>query len=418
MKRIFSLLLAAVLLASLPACRGTAQPQPSGSGPAATEVVSALMLASGYTGQVENLVYMNAGGQGSELLPDYLENVYGLSDGDWADAAVIYETGASAFELAVLRLENENEAARAAALFTAYLEGREGDFTGYAPKQAAMVANSVSACIGVYAVLCICPDPDQAVKAFRSSVEGGNLTGLPDILPTAAATDQADPGEYETPKPQETQYAATYPGRCDFIQPNKDDMSVYDTSAILDAWKLGDPTSLSGYDKDIYNAAKQVLDEVLRDGMSGLEKETAVYYWIVRNVNYDWTHTHDNEETLRESFTPYGGLVNHTAVCLGYATTFQLLMDLAGVECITVLGAAYSSTEDHGWNMVRLNGNWYCVDVTWDANWREEYQRYGIFWGRERDWNYFNVTSDYMAAEHQWDYAHVPEAVTRGNGRS
>ena len=81
-------------------------------------------------------------------------------------------------------------------------------------------------------------------------------------------------------------------------------------------------------------------------------------------------------------------------------------------------GAADADPEDHGWNMVRLNGNWYCVDVTWDSNWREQIGRdYGIFWGYESDWNYFNITSDMMAIEHQWDYANVPEAVTRGNGR-
>ena len=120
-------------------------------------------------------------------------------------------------------------------------------------------------------------------------------------------------------------------------------------------------------------------------------------------------------ETPRESFTPYGGLVNHTAVCLGYATTFQLLMDLSGVECITVAGAAFASQEDHGWNMVRLNGNWYCVDVTWDANYREQ----RVTKGREKDWVYFNITSDEMAVtDHQWDYANTPEAVTTGNGRS
>ena len=44
----------------------------------------------------------------------------------------------------------------------------------------------------------------------------------------------------------------------------------------------------------------------------------------------------------------------------------QLLMDLAGVECITVVGASSGSTSDHAWNMVRLEGEWYCVDPTWD----------------------------------------------------
>ena len=137
------------------------------------------------------------------------------------------------------------------------------------------------------------------------------------------------------------------------------------------------------------------------------------YDWVVNNVDYDWTHQDHRKETPRESFTPYGGLVDRTAVCLGYATTFQLLCDLAGVECITVPGAAFESQEDHGWNMVRLDGEWYCVDATWDANVRERGGR-----GRPEDWDFFNVTSDDMAAsDHQWDYANTPEATAADGGR-
>ena len=190
-----------------------------------------------------------------------------------------------------------------------------------------------------------------------------------------------------------------HPGRTAFIQPNEDDMSLYDTSAILAAWEKDDPSGLSSYDRDVYDAAKKVLDKILEQDMSDLEKETAIYRWVVNNVWYDWTHQDAMKETPRESFTPYGGLVNHKALCLGYATTFQLLCDLAGVECITVVGAAFGSLEDHGWNMVRLDGNWYCLDVTWDSNYRES----GVSSGREEDWDYFNVTSDDMAdSDHQW----------------
>ena len=53
-----------------------------------------------------------------------------------------------------------------------------------------------------------------------------------------------------------------------------------------------------------------------------------------------------------------------------------------------------------------LNGNWYCVDATWDANNRE------LNWGESYSkefWDYFNVTSAVMAASnHQWDYANTP----------
>ena len=205
-----------------------------------------------------------------------------------------------------------------------------------------------------------------------------------------------------------------FPDRCAFTPPNKDDMSLYDTSAIRAAWEKDDPSELSRDDRKTYDAAKKVLKKVLKDGMSDYEKEFAIYNWVVNNVNYDWTHQDIRKGTPRVSFQPYGGLVNRKAVCLGYATTFQLLCDLAGVECITVPGAAFASQEDHGWNMVRLNGEWYCVDATWDANAREQAGR-----GKPEDWRYFNVTSQDMAdSDHQWDYANTPEAsaTDRGEG--
>ena len=60
--------------------------------------------------------------------------------------------------------------------------------------------------------------------------------------------------------------------------------------------------------------------------------------------------------------------------------------------------------------MVKLNGEWYCVDVTWDANGREQL-------GDIYEWQYFNLTSDEMAAEnHQWDYNAVPEATAEDRG--
>ena len=130
-------------------------------------------------------------------------------------------------------------------------------------------------------------------------------------------------------------------------------------------------------------------------------------------MTYDQDHYDALAKLDPASSTPYGPLVNGKGICIGFATAFQLLMDMAGVECITVVGADDSNRGDHAWNMVRLYGNWYCVDVGWDSNIREE----GVSDGWS--WQFFNVTSDYMAASnHQWDYANTPEAVTPGNGLS
>lgn len=411
MKKIVSLLLAAaLLLALLPACQGpTAGPVPSDAFSeepldrlTALEVVNAVFPRCGFDKVSADVEYLTTDDDNVEFLTAYLENAYGLSAGEWEDAAVIRATGASAFELAVLRMVDEDAAVQAAAKLMSYIFARQGDFAGYAPAEADMAANGSINQQGPFAALFICPDTALADATFETTVNGTPLlAGQPGVeVSEAVPNGSVPPG-----------YVATYPNRNDYIPPNGDDMSLYDTTAIRAAWNTDDASSLSDYDRKIYNAAKKVLNKVLRDGMSDLEKETAVYRWVVDNVNYDWTHQDIMVDTPRESFTPYGGLVNHTAVCLGYATTFQLLMDLAGVKCITVVGAAFQSSEDHGWNMVQLDGNWYCVDVTWDANYREQ----GV--SSPGEWDFFNVTSDTMtASNHQWDYANTPEAVTEGNG--
>ena len=369
--------------------------QPPADGPSPGELAEAAFPASGCE-DPDSVERLNAE-HDAEALAFYVENAYGIAKEDWEDAAVIRATGASAFELAVLRCPDEHAAVRAATELMTYIFTRQGDFTGYAPAQADMVANGSINQWETYAALFICPEPGQAAAAWESALTGQTVEP---IVPESPAPVQTDSG---------------YPGRVAFDPPNEDDMSLYDTAAIRAAWASDDPSGLSDYDRDIYDAAKKVLNKVLRDGMSDYEKEEALYNWMVQTINYDWSHNDVMASTPRESFTPYGGLVNKTAVCLGYATTFQLLMDLAGVECITVVGAAFQSTGDHAWNMVRLNGNWYCVDVTWDANAREQTGAWGY---SKKYWNYFNVTSDVMAREnHQWDYANTPEAVTEGNGR-
>jgi len=535
MRRTISLFLsAALLLGALGACQK--EGAKSGLGPAdhtAKELVDAAYLASGYD-ESADVEYLTTEEGGDDMLSAYLENAYQL-EVPWEDAAIIRAGGASAFEVAVLRVADEEAAVRTASNLMSYIFTRQGDFAGYAPNQADMVAQGGVMQNGPYAGLFICPDPDGAQTAVETVLNGesfpvagsdtsagavtdvkklrdrlvsdqgmedagleklddsarealntyvGDAYGLtPDqwgecaiargtgesVFEVAVFRVRAAVGDVEqhlnvylnereaqldpssdsakllhqaitivadnyvvmlacpdaehvawsfanasgtmgfgySPRYRYVDTDPNYPDRCAFTAPNEDDMSLYDTSAIRAAWEKADPSSLSIEDKKIYDQARKVLEQVLTGGMSDYEKEMAIYDWVVNNVDYDWTHQDRRETTPRESFTPYGGLVNRTAVCLGYATTFQLLMDLAGVECITVPGAAFESREDHGWNMVRLNGQWYCVDVTWDANMREQTGIKGL-----ENWRYFNVTSDYMAeTDHQWDYANTPEAT-------
>lgn len=58
-----------------------------------------------------------------------------------------------------------------------------------------------------------------------------------------------------------------------------------------------------------------------------------------------------------------GPLLNGKALCEGYSKAFMYLCQKSGIECICVAG--YSG-EDHMWNMIKLDGEWYHIDVTWD----------------------------------------------------
>ncbi len=101
---------------------------------------------------------------------------------------------------------------------------------------------------------------------------------------------------------------------------------IKSTEQISDAYKTGNAQGLSDKDRATLDVASAVLDKVINDGMSDYEKEVGVY--------------------------PYGVLKYHNAVCVGYATTFRLFMQMMDSECMVV----HNSERYHSWNLVKLDG--------------------------------------------------------------
>ena len=69
----------------------------------------------------------------------------------------------------------------------------------------------------------------------------------------------------------------------------------------------------------------------------------------------------------------YSGFANHSTVCAGYARAFQYVMTSLGIPCYYCRGTA---GEPHAWNIIKLDGDYYNVDVTWDDSdqtWQYEY---------------------------------------------
>lgn len=104
------------------------------------------------------------------------------------------------------------------------------------------------------------------------------------------------------------------------------------------------------------------------------EKVKAIYDWLCTNVVYDYTNLNSPEYMLKH--TAYAAAINHTAVCQGYAVLFYRLALECGIDARVIAGKGEGANgwEDHAWNIVKLGGNYYLLDSTWDAT-KELYQK-------------------------------------------
>lgn len=348
---------------------------------------------------------------------DYLTGVCGVDEGMWTEAAVYTASGVDAREVIVLRLSQEEDGEAVTAALEAHRQARLADFFGYAPDQAALLEEAVVTSQDGYAALLVCRQPDAAAAALADALEGNVMgAGEPESIPISTPTPEPTPEPPPTPSVPPTPAPTPVPtldisAFVPFEPPNEYDMTIYDTSAIVAAWENGDENGLSDKDAAILARCRELIAEHITGGMTDFEKELALHDALVRLGEYDETvYDPATPQGRPDNTNPYGMLVEGYGICLGYATSFQLLMDLAGVECITVVGASSGSTSDHAWNMVRLEGEWYCVDPTWNDPVGGE--RVSPNQWDQVHHTYFNVTSDDMRwTDHQWDYANVPEAT-------
>ena len=377
---------------------------------------------------------------------DYLTNYYHLNPENVSDGTILYAGGASALEIAVLQMSSADMAGDAQEALQTYIEERTGAFTGYLPEEAAILEQSSAVSRGPYVALLICAEQQAAQEAFRGCFEGAEppadsplplnspdpgdppQSALPAPEPepdTASPEDGTSAGPEENPDlpPDETEKAAKpdggqTPAPAPAPEPSAPEEAPpapepekpwsYDSGRLLAAWKAGDWSHLHTKDREILDVCDGVIASLISADMSDYDKELAIHDWMIDWGSYDSdTLNHQqNAQPNPDHDNPYGFLIGKKGICLGYTSTFQLFMDMVGIECITVHGTAYSKTEEHAWNMVSLDGEWYCVDVTWD-----DPTTYSSV-SRLTAHMYFNVTSEYLRGrDHQWDASSVSEAA-------
>ena len=108
---------------------------------------------------------------------------------------------------------------------------------------------------------------------------------------------------------------------------------------------------------DVESAEQKALTDIKR--VTGdYSKIMAINDYIVNNCTY--VSGADREY----SPTVYGCLVEREANCEGYAKTFDMLAADVGLESCLITGVT-DKGENHAWNQVKADGEWYNIDVTW-----------------------------------------------------
>lgn len=114
------------------------------------------------------------------------------------------------------------------------------------------------------------------------------------------------------------------------------------------------------------------VDAVVKEYISEIDDsmtdyDIALYFYdrIIQSIDYD-SISIDNEKmysldkTIPDNIRSiYGVFVERKAVCTGYAKALQYLLNINGIEC------AYIENNDHAWNLVKLDGDYYYIDPTW-----------------------------------------------------
>lgn len=164
---------------------------------------------------------------------------------------------------------------------------------------------------------------------------------------------------------------------------------------------------------DARKAFNEKLDALLKDA-----KEVGDYYGRVKYVHdaiidmtaYD-QETYENGDAADKmleaySNSAYGPLVEGKALCGGYAKLFELVMHKLGYECEYITGTADGGP--HAWNFIKLDGEYYYMDVTWDDPDREDGMRL---------YNYFCVNDAMIEKTHTADpeYKSIQSSSTKYN---
>lgn len=153
--------------------------------------------------------------------------------------------------------------------------------------------------------------------------------------------------------------------------------------------------------KDEYKKALTQIEEERKKILSSLtnpddewQSELEIHDALVGKLEYQFSESENVYSTI------YGALVKGTASCEGYSKAMKYVLDGAGIESCVLSGDGTDSsgnTEAHMWNVVRVNGYYCHLDLTWDDPVNGSFLTH----------SYFNLSDDEINIDHHsWKFAY------------
>ncbi len=141
-------------------------------------------------------------------------------------------------------------------------------------------------------------------------------------------------------------------------------------------------------DKSSADKARSKIEKIVRRLQNDLsskgeyEKVKGVYEYLINNTIYDKSY---GDQSICQV------LLDGRGVCSGYARSTQYLLNQLGIQAVFVEG--YADGESHGWNIVRIEGDYYQLDTTWGDPVMENGTQTIIY-------DYFCLTQEEMYRDH------------------
>lgn len=143
------------------------------------------------------------------------------------------------------------------------------------------------------------------------------------------------------------------------------------------------------------NKIAGIIKDLKLNGASDYAKVKKIHDYLINLAIYD---------NSQRRYSAYNLLCEKTAVCEGYALAAYRLFTDVGLDCRIISGTG--DGEPHAWNIVKVNGKWYNIDLTWDdpvTNTGVQLLKYDYFLKNDADFinhirDFKYTTKDFMNA--------------------